>query len=130
MNAEGQPQARWNDGAHIKLGRTDEQFLTELLQQMEQQLTDVSSQVKTIVAATHCVPFAELLPPPHGPNWQFIRAFLGSEKIGHLLQRFPKVKHVYCGHSHFPVETQIGPIHTINIGSGYRAKRFRVDQID
>ncbi len=120
--------ARWNDGLHIKLGRSDERFLTELLETLNSQLQSLKD-IPQIVAAIHCVPFAELLPPSHSIQWDFARAYLGSEKIGALLAQYPNVRHVFCGHSHFPVETHIGAIQAINIGSGYRAKFFRTIEL-
>ena len=42
-----------------------------------------------------------------------------------LLLEFPNVKHVLCGHSHFPAEAQVGHVRAVNIGSGYRWKTFR-----
>ena len=70
------------------------------------------------------LPFAQLLPPPHSAQWDFAKAYLGSSKIGELLLKYPQISHAYCGHSHFPVETQVGHIKAINVGSGYRTKRF------
>jgi hypothetical protein len=120
--------ARWNDGVHVKLGRSDEQFLAELLAKLERQLREVAS-VPTVIAAIHCLPFKELLPPPHSAQWDFAKAYLGSGKIGELLLKFPNVKRVYCGHSHFPARSRIGGIEAINIGSGYRAKFYRADDV-
>jgi hypothetical protein len=116
--------ARWNDGRHVKLGRSDEAFLAELLERLHAQLTALS-QVPTIVAAIHHLPFAQLLPPPHSAQWDFAKAYLGSRVIGELLLEFQNVKHVYCGHSHFPAEATIDHVHATNIGSGYRAKTFK-----
>jgi hypothetical protein len=45
--------------------------------------------------------------------------------MGDLIRQCPNVTHVFCGHSHFPVETLVGPIQAINLGSGYRHKTFR-----
>ena len=42
-----------------------------------------------------------------------------------MLLEYENVKHVYCGHSHFPAEATVGHIHAVNIGSGYRAKMFK-----
>jgi Icc-related predicted phosphoesterase len=120
--------ARWNDGRFVKLGRSDADFLAERLASMEAQLKALSH-VPRILVATHCVPFAQLLPPTGRAQWDFARAFLGSEKIGQLIQQFPNVRHVLCGHSHFPVEQAIGPILAINIGSGYREKCYRLIEI-
>lgn len=115
--------ARWNDGKFIKLHRRDEAFLGELLEQLYEQLADLRG-VRHVVAAVHHLPFAELLPPSRGGVWDFARAFLGSDQIGQTLLRFGNVRQVLCGHSHLPGEARVGGIEAINIGSGYRAKRY------
>ena len=116
--------ARWNDGRFVKLGRGDVEFLEELLAGLRAQL-DSLSRVAAVVAAVHHLPFRELLPPPGGAQWDFAKAYLGSERIGRLLLEFPNVKHVLCGHSHFPAEAQLGHLRAVNIGSGYRWKTFK-----
>lgn len=117
--------ARWNDGRHVKLHRSDESFLQELLDGLERQLSALARGMVAVVAVHH-VPFRDLLPPHHSAQWDFARAYLGSPRIGELLARFPAVGHVICGHSHFPAEAQVGHIRAINIGSGYRWKAFRI----
>jgi Icc-related predicted phosphoesterase len=116
--------ARWNDGRFVKLHRSDEQFLHELMTKLDRQLAQVSPRVGTVVAATHHLPFRELLPPPHSAQWDFAKAYLGSDAIGGTLLRYENVRHAYCGHSHFAAETTIGHVHAVNVGSGYRAKKF------
>lgn len=116
--------ARWNDGKFVKLHRNDDAFLDELLAGLEAQLRAAASS-RQVVAAVHHVPFGELMPPVRGAQWDFARAYLGSPRLGEVLGRFGNVSHVLCGHSHFPAEARIGPIHAINIGSGYRYKTFR-----
>lgn len=116
--------ARWNDGKFVKLGRSDEEFLDELLDRLDWQL-DTVEDLPRVVAAVHHVPFRELLPPPASAQWDFVKAFLGSERIGGVLLDHPNVAHVFCGHSHLAAEARIGPIEAVNIGSGYRWKTFR-----
>jgi Icc-related predicted phosphoesterase len=115
--------ARWNDGKFVKLHRSDEQFLEELLEEMKSQL-ETLRHVKQIIAAVHHLPFAQLLPPSHNSQWDFAKAYLGSGRIGELLLRFPNISHVFCGHSHFASEATIGHVRAISIGSGYREKRY------
>jgi predicted phosphodiesterase len=115
--------ARWNDGRYVKLHRSDEQFLDELLTELQQDL-EALRQVRTVIAAIHHLPFPQLLPPSHTAQWDFAKAYLGSAKIGDLLLQYPNLHHLYCGHSHFPAQAQIAHIQAINIGSGYRRKRF------
>lgn len=116
--------ARWNDGRHVKLGRSDEAFLAELADRLDRQLASLAS-VKHVIAAIHHLPFRELLPPPHSSQWDFAKAYLGSDALGRVLLKHPNCTRLYCGHSHFPAETTVGHVHAINIGSGYRSKTFR-----
>lgn len=116
--------ARWNDGKFVKLHRSDRDFLDELLDRLEKQL-DALRDVPRIIAAVHHLPFHELLPPRHSAQWDFAKAYLGSGRIGELLRRYPNIRHVYCGHSHFPATATVGHIHAVNLGSGYRLKHFQ-----
>jgi hypothetical protein len=99
-----------------------------LLDRLDRQLAALSH-VKHVVAATHHLPFAALLPPPHSAQWDFAKAYLGSEAIGRVLLKYENVRHAFCGHSHFPAEAQVGQIRAVNIGSGYRAKTFRTLEV-
>ena len=111
--------ARWNDGKHVRLGMSDEDFLGARLAQLQASLDGSGDH---IVAAVHHVPFAALLPPRATPTWDFARAYLGTERLGQLLAADRRVSHLFCGHSHFPIETTVGHVRAINIGSGYRQK--------
>lgn len=120
-----QALARWNDAQFVKLRRSDEQFLEELLVQLESQLT-MLRHVPRVLAAVHHLPFRELLPPPRNPSWDFAQAFLGSGKIGQLLLRYENVRSLFCGHSHYACSAQVGHILATNVGSGYRSKQYHV----
>lgn len=116
--------ARWNDARHVKLGRSDEQFVTERLTDLAASIQRVA-EARHIVAACHHVPLRELLPSSHSAQWDFTKAFLGSDRFGALLLQQENIRHILCGHSHLAVEARLGPVHAINIGSGYRWKTFR-----
>lgn len=117
--------ARWNDGRYVKLHRSDTDFLQEILDRLGNQLMALRDKRK-IVACVHHLPFRELLPPPHSAQWDFAKAFLGSERIGRLLLALPNVRDVFCGHSHLAASARIGEINAVNIGSGYRLKKYSV----
>jgi len=121
--------ARWNDGKFIKLGRTDEQFLQEILERLSTQLTSLAAK-KQVIAAVHQVPFRQLLPPSHSAQWDFAKAFLGSERLGQLLCSHSNISHVFCGHSHLAMQATVGHIKAINIGSGYRSKTFQALDVE
>ena len=52
--------------------------------------------------------------------------FLGSELFGETLLAFPKVSHVFCGHSHRARTCRKNQMVCASIGSTYRAKAFEV----
>jgi predicted phosphodiesterase len=116
--------ARWNDGKFVKLHRSDEEFLQEILDRLRAQLV-LLAEKERVIACIHHLPFRELLPPPHSAQWDFVKAFLGSERIGQLLLAHENVRDVFCGHSHFARQATIGNLHAVNIGSGYRWKTYK-----
>jgi hypothetical protein len=116
--------ARWNDGRHVKLHRDDERFVDELAVQLDVQLTGMPS-LSQVVVAMHHLPFHELLPPHRSNQWDFARTFLGSDRLGQVLEKYPNVKHLLCGHTHLADERTIGHIQAVNVGAGYRWKTWR-----
>ena len=117
--------ARWNDGRFVKLHRSDETFLDELLAKLRRQL-DALRHVEHVVAAIHHLPFRELLPPPHSAQWDFAKAYLGSERIGALLLEYENVRDVVCGHSHFAARAEVAHIRAFGTGCGYRSKTYHL----
>jgi Icc-related predicted phosphoesterase len=120
--------ARWNDAKHVKLHRTDEQFVEELLAKLSKQLDEVAGVAKVVVA-THLLPFRELLPPSHSLQWEFTKAYLGSRRLGDVILRHKNVTHTICGHSHLAAEATIQHVKAINIGSTYKWKTFRAIEV-
>ena len=113
---------RWNDGRFIKMGGvSDGEFLARRCHELRADVGRVDG--CRVVAAIHHVPDRRLLPPPVG-RYAFARAYLGSDTLGEAV-RDAGLTHVLCGHSHHPAEFVGGTgEHWINIGSGYRTKRF------
>lgn len=124
--------ARWNDGRHVRLHRSDEHFLAERMAALDRGLASLAANpvVTRIVVGVHHVPFVELMPPRPAATVvtgkAFAGAFLGSPAIGEMLLRHAKLTDVLCGHSHFAARAQVGHIRGVNIGSGYRVKSFEI----
>jgi putative phosphoesterase len=88
----------WMDLEYVKLPYSDKEFCELELKRLEKQLSNVKG-VKTIVSATHFLPFKECVTKINKFEWDYFNAFMGSEKIGKLLSKF-KVQYAFYGHSH------------------------------
>lgn len=56
---------------------------------------------KNIIAVTHMLPIKEFCPDPAlPPGWAYFNAFLGSEKLAELYEKY-NVKTAVCGHVHY-----------------------------
>ena len=118
--------SRWMDGQHVRLGMSDEQFTERLSETLARQIEELSPRVDRIVAFTHHLPFAQLVPPDRPAKYAFAAAYMGAQRLGQVLLDAPKVTHVYCGHSHWHAEIQIGHVKAVNVGSTYTDKRLEV----
>lgn len=118
--------SRWMDGVRVKLPLSDLEFTNHTVSRLRNQLEEVHETCDHVVAAVHHLPFAELVPHSIIPNWEFATGFLGSELIGETLLEFPKVSHIFCGHSHRARRCRKGQLEAISIGSTYREKQYEV----
>lgn len=93
-------KSTWEDAKYIKWDFSDKEFLNICLERLKNDIKSVYSDVEEIIAVSHHLPFAGFVPDIPEPVWGFNRAYLGSEKIGRLLLKYPKIKFVFFGHSH------------------------------
>ena len=114
---------RWMDGAHVTLPMGDEAFTEYLADKLARQLEAVAPKVDRIVVVIHHVPFANMMPEFPSRQWEFVAAFMGSERFGQVCLAQPKVTHVICGHTHQPLHVRNGAIECYNVGSTYVDKR-------
>jgi len=115
---------RWMDGAYVRLPFGDAEFTERLADKLRRHLGEIEPRSRTIVAAVHHLPFGDLVERNSSPAWNFGNAFMGSERLGEVLLAEPKVRHVFCGHSHRPGVMTRGALSCVNVGSTYTTKRF------
>ena len=122
---------RWMDGVHARLGMTDEAFLDIVVERLHGHLRQLSDTpgVQRIIACTHHVPFAQLVPRSRPAAFAFAAAYMGSDRIGRAIREFPKVTHVFCGHSHWPGRVRLDGLDVVNVGSTYLEKHLEVLEI-
>lgn len=120
---------RWMDGEHVRLPMNDVEFCGRLVDRAAAHLQELEQDCGTIVFGIHHLPFHELVPPQKNPGWAFGSAFLGSSRFGELLLSCPRMRYVFCGHSHREHRIRIGHIECIDVGCTYIAKRYEVVEV-
>ena len=116
----------WNDGRYVHLNMSDAAFTKKLNDKLKRHLASVSRHGKMIICTFHHVPFTELLRTRHTSIDKFLTAFSGSRQTGEIIKSFPKVKFVFCGHTHQKKKALFSGITAINIGSDYLRKGFEI----
>lgn len=116
--------ARWMDGERVKWTFTDAQVTQLLAERFCEHLCWAGRRARTIVAALHHLPFAQMVKAGGPPAWRFANAFMGSGLFGQAMLEQKKCRLAICGHSHSAVEAVVGHVRCVSIGSTYRHKRF------
>lgn len=118
-----------NDGRYVRLGMSDVAFTQLVLAHLQTHLEEMSTQAQTLLAAIHHPPFPELFFPakktPTDDDLIWL-AYTGNRTIAELLPRYPKLRYVFCGHTHAARVAQIGQIRAFNLGGTYEWKRLAI----
>jgi predicted phosphohydrolase len=117
---------RWMDGVRVRLPMGDGAFTEWIVSRLRAHLERMQAEAERIIVGVHHLPFAEMVPHSVNPNWEFATGFLGSELIGEAILDYPKVSHVFCGHSHRSMSCRKGGLVCRSIGSTYREKQYEV----
>ncbi len=87
-------------------GLSDEEICNGMVKKLDAHLSEAEKHVDRIVTVVHTCPFVELFPRSDPPY--FLDAYTGSEKIGDVLQKHPKVEICITGHKHQNGDWEIG----------------------
>lgn len=119
-------RGRHNDGVFVRLGRSDADFVGELVESFERQLSAVTTSHAIVVA--HHPPFIGLEYPSErtGPDALLWLGYTGNSRMEAVLsENAAKVAHVFCGHTHFARDCEwFGGVRGWNVGGDYPWKRL------
>lgn len=116
----------WVDKLMVNWDLIDGDFTNQTIKNLEEDIKMVYEKSQRMVCLCHHVPFFELLPDENNEISRFYRAFSGSEKIGKLINKYPKIKYVFCGHTHRYKKFVTNQFTAINIGSRRSKPRFEL----
>lgn len=119
-------ECEWMDRHHVNWNFDDPGFTDHVIEKLKDHLTIAGVSSEVIICIIHHLPFENLLTRKSDRSWTFGNAFMGSRRLGEVMQSFPKVRYALCGHSHVRVLAVNGRIACVNVGSTYTEKRWEV----
>lgn len=110
-----------NDDRYVHLGISDVVFTKRLNEKLKHHFTLASHnlQVTTFICTLHHVPIKHLQHSLHTWIDRFLTAFAENRESGQICLTFPKVKYVFCGHTHQHKQAIINGITAITVGCDY-----------
>ncbi|MCT3031796.1 metallophosphoesterase [Pediococcus parvulus] len=129
-NFETWKRAYWIDGS-IKQPMSDGERMGLVLDETTQQLKTAQEAQKRVLYFTHFVPRRNYIRyAPEGNLWNMSNAYMGSAKLGQVLEQF-EVNKVIFGHMHIhPAPQQFEKTTYYNQSVGYYTKRIKEWQND
>jgi predicted phosphohydrolase len=103
---------RWLDPGDPSRWLEDDDVVAEMTRRLEQHIRLLGRRVDRIVAAIHTCPTARVVPRSEPPDP--MDAYMGSERLGKVLERYERVTHCLGGHKHASGDWDLG---------GYRLHR-------
>lgn len=89
----------WNDAKFANWGMDDVSLCRQERDALEMQLN--SYQNKKIIMVTHTVPYKDFtIYKPRDPIWNMCNAFMGSQQLGELFDRYSNIEYITFGHTH------------------------------
>lgn len=122
----GMTHSLWRDATRARWGESDRAFCDRQVERLAASLAAAPAD-RPIVALVHHVPTKALLVHPRAlvPRFfRFVNAFLGSERLGDLLARDPRVRLVVSGHIHRRGLARKRDATFVSIGGDYRRKEL------
>lgn len=127
---------QWGDRTRTAFRQSDGRLMTdpEIARQMENildaQLTqlDRDPAIQHVVCATHHQQYEHMVRRAGTLPWEFFNAFMGSRRMGEIIDKHSKVGHVIYGHTHTLGEYRLGMRRVFATPLGYPRERQGVSE--
>lgn len=122
----------WNDARYARLPYTDVE-MTRMMRERLRKHLDAVNGCREVTVVMHHLPTKSLLFHPRWlvpQRWRFMNAFLGSDTFAGLLDAYPNIRHVFCGHVHRYKTVRKDGIRMTSNGGNYAAKMLLTLQGD
>lgn len=128
---------QWGDRTRTVFRDTDGRVMSnpEVARRMEHRLDaqlgelDRDPSVDRVVCATHHLQYEQAVLRTGTLPWEIFNAFMGSIRMGEMIDAHPKVGHVIYGHTHTPRDFHVGSRRVFGTPLGYpRERKGRSDE--
>lgn len=113
----------WNDLRFVNWDWSDVDFTGRCVEALMRHHSMVA-EAQSVITVIHHLPFRELLYPPSRRAYEFVRAYMGAECVGRLIQSWPNLRYVFCGHRHGHERMRVNAFEVACVGSEYMRKRL------
>jgi predicted phosphohydrolase len=121
-------RGKHNDVNYVRWKYTDESFTQETLARLITDFDEALSKVSSLIVVAHHPPIQALnypSEPPRDLDTILWRGFSGNSGWEQAIQeRADRIRYLFCGHTHFAVDTEWMGIRAHNIGGDYHFKRL------
>lgn len=126
------PHGRHNDGRFVRLGMSDWEFTTRLVDRFSEQLRMLPPEVETVLTLQHHPPVRPLFyPTPLATaDQKFWRAYTGNRRMQRVVLDDPRIGWVVCGHTHAACDALWIGKRCLNVGGDYPWKRLLLIDTD
>ncbi|HEU4965707.1 MAG TPA: metallophosphoesterase [Bacilli bacterium] len=120
----------WNDSVMARWDMTDAEVCDLMLQKFERQIEAHAD--KQMIFVNHFIPYPDFVPvSTRSEIWNLIRPFMGSARLGDLLDRYEQVRYVIFGHMHYRYgEQEHRGKQIVCAPLGYVKKEWKTDSIE
>lgn len=89
----------WMDSKYVRFNEPDDRVYERIHNSLKEQLDKVTD--KKVIFMNHFVPYQNFVAhKKDDAEWNLCNGFMGSNRLGELLDSFPNVEHVIFGHTH------------------------------
>lgn len=122
------PRGQHNDANFVKWPWSDPEFTTIQVERLTRHLADALAACSNACVLMHHPPLRGLLypaPEPFSVESLMWRAFSGNTRVEAILtDHADRLAAIWCGHTHYAIQTAIGKTTAYNIGGDYHFKRL------
>jgi len=122
---------QWGDCTRTAFRDTEGRLMSspEIARRMEDALDaqldslEADPSVEQVVCATHHQQYEQTVRRAGKLPWEFFNAFMGSRRMGEVIDRYSKVRYVIYGHTHALGDYRIGARRVLGTPLGYPRER-------